>query len=110
MRDLFSLQLLRYDCTTNIFLVVNKFAYGQSTGVSEIICDGHKVFMWQHHVYDLCIRIMCRVRILGVAPHCLDPGTVKSATVEQFCGENWEESMQKHNTIRSMSKPTEEAK
>ncbi|XP_017315124.1 centromere protein V isoform X1 [Ictalurus punctatus] len=46
----------------------------------------------------------------GVAPHCLDPGTVKSATVEQFCGENWEESMQKHNTIRSMSKPTEEAK
>lgn len=42
----------------------------------------------------------------GVAPHCLDPGTVRSVTVEDFCGETWEESMQKHQTIRSMSKPT----
>ncbi|XP_016091353.1 centromere protein V-like isoform X1 [Sinocyclocheilus grahami] len=42
----------------------------------------------------------------GVAPHCLDPGTVSSVTVEDFCGQNWEESMQKHQTIRSMSKPT----
>ncbi|KAA0717336.1 Centromere protein V [Triplophysa tibetana] len=42
----------------------------------------------------------------GVAPHCLDPGTERSVTVEEFCGENWEESMEKHQTIRSMSKPT----
>ncbi|XP_042613297.1 centromere protein V [Cyprinus carpio] len=42
----------------------------------------------------------------GVASHCLDPGTVSSVTVEDFCGQNWEESMQKHQTIRSMSKPT----
>lgn len=42
----------------------------------------------------------------GVAPHCLDPGTVRSVTVEDFCGENWEESMKKHQTIKSMSKPT----
>ncbi|XP_036380822.1 centromere protein V [Megalops cyprinoides] len=40
----------------------------------------------------------------GVAPHCLDPGTVRSVKVEDFCGENWEESMEKHQTIRSMSK------
>ncbi|KAI1902902.1 hypothetical protein AGOR_G00021090 [Albula goreensis] len=40
----------------------------------------------------------------GVAPHCLDPGTVRSVTVEDFCGERWEEAMEKHLTIRSMSK------
>ncbi|TRY94462.1 hypothetical protein DNTS_011380 [Danionella cerebrum] len=42
----------------------------------------------------------------GVAPHCLDPGTVRGVTVEEFCGQNWEETMQKHKTIRNMSKPT----
>lgn len=62
---------------------------------------------WQYHIRDLSMR---HVLILGVTLHCLDPGTVKSVTVEQFCGENWEESMQKHTTIRNMSKPTEEAK
>ncbi|XP_018610913.1 centromere protein V [Scleropages formosus] len=41
----------------------------------------------------------------GVAPHCLDQGTVRSITVEDFCGQQWEESMQKHHSIRSMSKP-----
>ncbi|TNN82712.1 Centromere protein V [Liparis tanakae] len=40
----------------------------------------------------------------GVAPHCLDPGTVRSVTVEPFGGEKWEESMQAHKTIRGMSK------
>ncbi|XP_066552291.1 centromere protein V [Amia ocellicauda] len=42
----------------------------------------------------------------GVAPHCLDPGTVRSVTVEDFNGEKWEESMESHQTIKSMSKPT----
>lgn len=41
----------------------------------------------------------------GVAPHCLDPGTVNSVTVEKFCGETWEKSMEAHKTIRDMSKP-----
>ena len=41
----------------------------------------------------------------GVAPHCLDPGTVRSVTVETFCGEKWEESMQAHKSIRDMSEP-----
>ena len=45
---------------------------------------------------------------LGIAPHCLDPGTVCSVTVEKFCGEKWEESMQAHKTIRGMSSPVEE--
>uniref|UniRef100_A0A8C9YAG7 Centromere protein V n=1 Tax=Sander lucioperca TaxID=283035 RepID=A0A8C9YAG7_SANLU len=40
----------------------------------------------------------------GVAPHCLDPVTVRSVTVETFCGEKWEESMQAHKSIRDMSK------
>lgn len=42
----------------------------------------------------------------GIAPHCLDPGTVRSVTVEKFCGEKWEESMQAHKTIRDMSWPS----
>ncbi|XP_047235299.1 centromere protein V isoform X1 [Girardinichthys multiradiatus] len=41
----------------------------------------------------------------GVAPHCLDPGTVRSIIVEKFCGEQWEESLQAHNSIKDMSKP-----
>lgn len=41
----------------------------------------------------------------GVAPHCLDPGTVHSITVESFCGEKWEESINAHKSIRDMSKP-----
>uniref|UniRef100_A0A673BA73 Centromere protein V n=1 Tax=Sphaeramia orbicularis TaxID=375764 RepID=A0A673BA73_9TELE len=41
----------------------------------------------------------------GVAPHCLDPGSVASVTVEQFCGEQWEETMRTHGTIRAMSRP-----
>ncbi|KAL0994414.1 hypothetical protein UPYG_G00121900 [Umbra pygmaea] len=40
----------------------------------------------------------------GVAPHCLDPGTVQSETVEEFCGQKWEESMENHLTIKGMSK------
>uniref|UniRef100_A0A3P9JU68 Centromere protein V n=1 Tax=Oryzias latipes TaxID=8090 RepID=A0A3P9JU68_ORYLA len=44
----------------------------------------------------------------GVAPHCLDPGSVRSVTVERFCGEKWEESMEAHKTIRDMSKPNED--
>lgn len=56
-------------------------------------------------VYLLCMRIVMCV-VTGVAPHCLDPGTVRSITVEEFCGEKWEDSMEKHQTIRSMSKPT----
>ena len=41
---------------------------------------------------------------LGVAPHCLDPGTVCSVTVEKFGGDKWEESMQAHKNIKDMSK------
>ena len=28
--------------------------------------------------------------ILGVCPHCLDPGTVESVEIEEFDGDNWE--------------------
>ncbi|CAG13375.1 unnamed protein product, partial [Tetraodon nigroviridis] len=38
-----------------------------------------------------------------IAPHCLDPGTIRSVTVEKFDGENWEESVQAHKSIRNMS-------
>ena len=28
--------------------------------------------------------------IVGVCPHCLDPGTVESVDIEEFDGDNWE--------------------
>lgn len=65
-----------------------------------------------HFIVDLLCFLHCECVYsvmfddTGVAPHCLDPGTTRSVTVEEFCGENWEESMEKHQTIRSMSKPT----
>lgn len=39
----------------------------------------------------------------GVAPHCLDPGTVEHVTVENFDGQNWEQQIETSD-IRSRSK------
>lgn len=39
----------------------------------------------------------------GISPQCLDPGTVRSVTVEEFGGDNWEESMKAHKSIKNMS-------
>ncbi|XP_044142721.1 centromere protein V [Bufo gargarizans] len=40
----------------------------------------------------------------GIAPHCLDEGTVRSIHVEQINGKEWEKAMKEHKTIRNMSK------
>lgn len=39
----------------------------------------------------------------GVAPHCLDPGTVEHITGENFDGQNWEQQIETSD-IRSRSK------
>ncbi|KAG2459306.1 CENPV protein, partial [Polypterus senegalus] len=39
----------------------------------------------------------------GVCPHCLDEGTVRKITMENFNGKEWEVSMDQHKTIRNMS-------
>ena len=39
----------------------------------------------------------------GVAPHCLDPGTVENVTEENFDGQNWEQHIQTSD-IASRSK------
>ncbi|XP_044286345.1 centromere protein V [Varanus komodoensis] len=41
----------------------------------------------------------------GIAPHCLDEGTVSSVTVEVIDGKQWEEAVKAHPSIHSMSKP-----
>ncbi|XP_025070639.1 LOW QUALITY PROTEIN: centromere protein V [Alligator sinensis] len=41
----------------------------------------------------------------GIAPHCLDEGTVHSTTIEEINGKEWEKAVKEHKTIRSMSKP-----
>nr|XP_025035072.1 centromere protein V [Pelodiscus sinensis] len=41
----------------------------------------------------------------GIAPHCLDEGTVRSTTLEEINGKEWEKAVKEHKTIRSMSKP-----
>lgn len=57
---------------------------------------------------ELCSCVSCAFWFVyaGIAPHCLDPGTVRSVTVEKFSGDNWEESMQAHKSIRNMSVAT----
>lgn len=41
---------------------------------------------------------------LGIAPHCLDEGTVRSVVIEEFNGSDWEKAMKEHKTIKNMSK------
>ncbi|XP_058139396.1 centromere protein V [Dasypus novemcinctus] len=40
----------------------------------------------------------------GIAPHCLDEGTVRSVVTEEFNGSEWEKAMKEHKTIKSLSK------
>nr|XP_044987413.1 centromere protein V [Jaculus jaculus] len=40
----------------------------------------------------------------GIAPHCLDEGTVRSVVTEEFNGNEWEKAMKEHKTIKNMSK------
>ncbi|XP_063152169.1 centromere protein V [Candoia aspera] len=41
----------------------------------------------------------------GIAPHCLDEGTITKITVEPINGKEWEKAVKAHPTIRNMSKP-----
>ncbi|XP_062448255.1 centromere protein V [Rhea pennata] len=41
----------------------------------------------------------------GIAPHCLDDGTVHSIVIEDINGKEWEKAVKEHKTIRGMSKP-----
>ncbi|XP_048222679.1 centromere protein V [Perognathus longimembris pacificus] len=40
----------------------------------------------------------------GIAPHCLDEGTVRSMVTEEFNGSDWEKAVKEHKTIKNMSK------
>lgn len=42
--------------------------------------------------------------LLGIAPHCLDEGTVRSVVTEEFNGSDWERAIKEHKTIKNMSK------
>ncbi|KAJ7400134.1 Centromere protein V [Pitangus sulphuratus] len=41
----------------------------------------------------------------GIAPHCLDDGTVQTIITEDINGKEWEKAVKEHKTIRDMSKP-----
>ncbi|NWH34257.1 CENPV protein, partial [Chloropsis hardwickii] len=41
----------------------------------------------------------------GIAPHCLDDGTVQTIITEDINGKEWEKAVGEHKTIRDMSKP-----
>ena len=41
---------------------------------------------------------------IGVAPHCLDEGTVTTIKVDTFDGQNWEQSMTIDDSIKQRSK------
>jgi hypothetical protein len=34
--------------------------------------------------------------VTGIAPHCLDEGTVTQITVEAYNGQNWEQTYESH--------------
>ncbi|XP_072496158.1 centromere protein V [Notamacropus eugenii] len=40
----------------------------------------------------------------GIAPHCLDEGSVRSIVIEEFNGNEWEKAMKEQKTIQSKSK------
>uniref|UniRef100_A0A7N4V822 Centromere protein V n=1 Tax=Sarcophilus harrisii TaxID=9305 RepID=A0A7N4V822_SARHA len=40
----------------------------------------------------------------GIAPHCLDEGSVRSIVIEEFNGSEWEKAIKEHKTIQSKSK------
>ncbi|KAK8728324.1 hypothetical protein OTU49_009229 [Cherax quadricarinatus] len=40
----------------------------------------------------------------GIAPHCLDEGTVKKITLEKFDGKDWEQDIKKKSHIVNYSK------
>ncbi|KAG7157000.1 centromere protein V-like [Homarus americanus] len=42
----------------------------------------------------------------GVAPHCLDDGTVKKVKYEKFDGKNWDDAMKKNSHISNYSRET----
>lgn len=95
----------------NRHFIVPKFQFTLLQGSENITTYTFNTHMAKHTFCKTCgVQSFYTPRSnpdgLGVAPHCLDPGTVSSVTVEDFCGQNWEESMQKHQTIRSMSRPT----
>lgn len=72
-----------------------------------IFCITEPVKFVHMHINEL--SFVAAVLSPGVAPHCLDAGTVQTVTVEKFCGEKWEETMQTHKSIRDMSKPAADA-
>ncbi|GFO43107.1 centromere protein v [Plakobranchus ocellatus] len=43
----------------------------------------------------------------GVMPHCLDPGTVKSVSIVQFDGVNWENTMKTSDISKYSKSPTD---
>uniref|UniRef100_A0A8C6S8U6 Centromere protein V n=1 Tax=Neogobius melanostomus TaxID=47308 RepID=A0A8C6S8U6_9GOBI len=76
--------------------------------------DNLTTYTFNTHVAKQIFCKTCGVQSFGIprsnpdgysiAPHCLDPGSVRSVTVENFDGIHWEESMNAHKTIRDMSK------
>lgn len=46
--------------------------------------------------------------LIGVMPHCLDPGTVKEVITETFTGSEWEKSIIEAGvSLTGRSKPTD---
>ena len=40
----------------------------------------------------------------GVAPHCIDSDTIKTITIREFDGENWEIAIENDKLIKELSK------
>ncbi|KAK0132119.1 Centromere protein V [Merluccius polli] len=97
----------------NLHFIVPKNQFTLVQGVEHLTTYTFNTHVAQHTFCKVCgVQSFYTPRSnpngYGIAPHCLDPGTVCSVTVEEFCGEKWEESMQAHKTIQDMSTPAED--
>lgn len=60
---------------------------------------------WSRHLqHFMKSRFLCTLSS-GIAPHCLDEGTVQTIVTEDINGKEWEKAVKEHKTIRDMSKP-----
>lgn len=66
--------------------------------IHRVVQASPTLYLWKADFYVLCLSS-------GIAPHCLDDGTVQTIVTEDINGKEWEKAVKEHKTIRDMSKP-----
>ena len=85
------------DKKQNLHFMVQKSNFEILEGEEHLTVYTFGTHMAQHTFCKICgVQSFYTPRsnpdCYGVAPHCLDPGTMKSTSIENFDGKNWEKS------------------